>query len=136
MSIRLRWEHLIGLLGALGLFAIPFIFTTATPVARYDAFVMAGALAVTVLLMLLRFQRWHMWLVLAIGGWLMVAPSVLHFIPDRPLMWTHEIIGVGLMAIAFSTLLEPTAEANAQEPAPDRKRRFASDREREREREE
>lgn len=126
MNSRLRWEHLIGLAGTVGLFAIPFVFVHANAPARYDAFGAGTLLLMVTLVMLWRFKRWQMWLMLAIGGWLIVAPSALHFIPDRPLMWTHEIIGVALLAIAFSTLLDPDSDSAVAQATPPR-RRFGSD---------
>lgn len=127
MTIQLNWEKVVVLVGGIALLSGSILVTPKfDSLARLDGLIVGTGVLLLALLALIRYRRWYLFPVAALGIWLVVAPGILKFTADKPYMWSHEIIGVALLAIAFSSLLSPSNEDtdNAEKTPLKRSQRF------------
>ena len=46
------------------------------------------------------FQRWKVWLMAALGAWLLLSPRLLNFLEEQPLTWNAAVCGLAIVALA------------------------------------
>lgn len=80
----------------------PLLFTMGSAPARADAFVGGAVLMLMSLVAVVAFREWEEWVNLAIGLWLIAAPTVLQFPHGTG---THVTVFVGAV-VTFLSLLE------------------------------
>lgn len=127
MTNQLNWEKVVVLVSGISLVSGSLLVTPKfESLARLDGLIVGVGVLLLALLALFRYRRWYLFPVAAAGIWLVLAPGVLNFTADKPYMWSHEIIGVALLAIAFSSLLSPMGEDtdNAEKSPKKRSQRF------------
>ena len=96
-----RFQDWINLVLAVFLFISPWLFSFAAEARpSWNAWACGVIIAALAISALAWFAEWEEWINVALGVWLVIAPSVLWFRATAAAMWTHVILGVVIAAFA------------------------------------
>ena len=96
------WQDTLNFLLGVALLIAPWGLGFATDVVpTWNAFIVGAVIALLALAALFAFQEWEEWVRGALGVWLVIAPWVLGFSGHTTALYTHLIIGIATIVLAF-----------------------------------
>lgn len=96
------WQDTVNLVLGAALLVSPWVLGFApetTP--TWNAFIIGAVIALLAVTALFAFQVWEEWVSAALGAWLIIAPWVLGFGAHATAMYTHVLIGIATIVLAF-----------------------------------
>ncbi|MCV0429462.1 MAG: SPW repeat protein [Roseibium sp.] len=99
----LEWINLT--LGAALVAATLVTGFAADSAATWNAYVSGTVIVICATIALTKYGDWVEWTNVAAGGWLLIAPFVLGFASNAPVLWIHVLIGLAVAILAGTQLV-------------------------------
>ncbi|KAB2940955.1 MAG: SPW repeat protein [Hyphomicrobium sp.] len=96
------WQDTLNLVLGAALLVSPWVLGFASETTpTWNAFIVGAIIAVLALAALFAFQVWEEWVSGALGAWLIIAPWVLGFGTHATALYTHVLIGIATLVLAY-----------------------------------
>lgn len=96
------WQDTVNLVLGAALLVSPWVLGFASETTpTWNAFIVGAVIALLAVTALFAFEVWEEWVSAALGAWLIIAPWVLGFSAHATAMYTHVLIGIATIVLAF-----------------------------------